>query len=46
MARIYKPVGPSSNKATGPTSTKTPVSPVSEVKKPEDPKKKEVGGDK
>lgn len=43
MPRIYKPVGPTSNKATGPSETKTPAAP--EVKKPE-VKKTETGGEK
>ncbi len=44
MPRIYKPVGPTSNKATGPSETKTPAAP--EVKKPEVNKKTETGGEK
>lgn len=47
MPRIYKPVGPTSNKATGPSSTKAPAAaPAQEVKKPEATKKSETGGDK
>ena len=46
MPRIYKPVGPTSNKAIGPKSTKTPASAlVPEVKKPE-VKETETGGEK
>lgn len=46
MARIYKPVGPSANKAEGgPTATKT-TAPVQGTKKPDDTAKKETGGDK
>lgn len=49
MPRIYKPVGPTSNKATGPSATKTPAAapaPTQEPKKPETNKKTETGGDK
>ena len=46
MPRIYKPVGPTSNKAAGPSATKTPAAaPAPEVKKPE-VKKTETGGEK
>ena len=46
MPRIYKPVGPTNNKATGPSATKTPAAdPAPEVKKPE-MKKTETSGDK
>ena len=48
MPRIYKPVGPSANKATGPSSNKAPGSaapaPAGGVK-PDD-KKKDAGGEK
>lgn len=49
MPRIYKSVGPASNKATAPTSTKAPApapAPAPETKKPEAPKKSENGGEK
>ena len=47
MPRIYKPVGPTSNKAAGPSATKTPAAaPAPEVKKPEGNKKTETGGEK
>ena len=46
MPRIYKPVGPTSNKAAGPSATKTPAAaPAPEVKKPE-VKNTETGGEK
>ena len=48
MPRIYKPVGPTSNKAAGPSSTKTPAAapaPAQETKKPEANKKSETGGE-
>lgn len=46
MPRIYKPVGPSSNKAeSGPTSTKSPA-PSHTDKAAEDPKKKGNSGEK
>lgn len=43
MPRIYKPVGPSSNKATSPISTKAPAA---ETKKPESVTKKDDGSGK
>jgi hypothetical protein len=47
MPRIYKPVGPTSNKATGPSATKAPAAaPAPEAKKPEVAKKTETGGEK
>lgn len=45
MPRIYKPIGPTSNKATGPTSTKAPA-PAPETKKPEGTAKKDDGSSK